>query len=710
MAENEIGIVDSGTYYTPESSKMRRRLAEAMLKAGMETSPIRSHWQGLARIAQAMLGGYTAHKLEREEKQGQKALGDLTAGRYGLGPSLSTSPESSQPPSIPNSALGDMPANAPADKIALGRKIVEELKRLDPTLTDTQAAAVAANMVWEGGGKTDLVNAGDNWRNSPRSPHSVGLGQWNDRAPALIKYARQQGIDIPEGNLLDARYMQDVIKRIPLETQLGFALSEWQGPEGRAYAMLRAAPDDMAAALKGAISYHRPRGWTWSNPAAGHGFQGRAGIAKQLIEDLGRNPLQPVKVAQAPGAVTDGQPLVPPPGIVLEPGAASEASAAAAPAPAMPSVAPAAAATTAPAAPQMAAPPSVLGEVGTPVLSQQEALAEAWKSLGPRGALVQTMLRSPDPRIRGAAEAEIKGALGRVMAAQPPIEPKKQAELAYTLSQIRENEAELPKKQAEARKATVEALAAERDMKPSKEELALRLQGMVENLAQVPHEYGRQATERAVGPYSGANITENEGGYVGSVINAIPTAIAKMRGELAALYQGGANPSEVRRRIEGDTQALVNLMKPYLRVKGEGAQSNYELQQLQSAIGQVVQARTVEEYNRGVEDLRHRLTGMIGVEVPAAREQKRSGAGPAYAEEVTTGAEAAVDTLPAGLKSAAERALWMTLGVPARPEQPKAAPSDMTEVQKLLMERMIAKGTDPAVARDIVMNMLKGGQ
>ena len=64
--------VDSGSF-TPESLKLRRRLAEAMMKQGMDASPIGSPWQGLARIAQAMIGGWQLGELERKEKGQQEA-------------------------------------------------------------------------------------------------------------------------------------------------------------------------------------------------------------------------------------------------------------------------------------------------------------------------------------------------------------------------------------------------------------------------------------------------------------------------------------------------------------------------------------------------------------------------------------------------------------------------------------------------------------
>ena len=43
---------------TSDINSMRNRLAAAQLQAGMDTSPIRSKWQGVARLADALMGGW----------------------------------------------------------------------------------------------------------------------------------------------------------------------------------------------------------------------------------------------------------------------------------------------------------------------------------------------------------------------------------------------------------------------------------------------------------------------------------------------------------------------------------------------------------------------------------------------------------------------------------------------------------------------------
>jgi hypothetical protein len=215
------------------------------------------------------------------------------------------------------------------NRIKLGQEIYQYF--LSKGMAPHQAAAIAGNMAWEGGGRTDLVNPGDNWRNSPRAPHSIGIAQWNDRSPALINFARQQGIDIPDGDLRDARYAQDVIRRIPLKTQLDFTWQEMQGSEGRALRNITSA-QDLTTANAGAIGYHRPAGWTSGNPYAGHGFQGRLSLANQIMRAEPAAPAEPAKppawlgegdTTEAPAAAPIQVAAAPPPGIVAGEPAAS---------------------------------------------------------------------------------------------------------------------------------------------------------------------------------------------------------------------------------------------------------------------------------------------------------------------------------------------------------------------------------------------------
>lgn len=165
-------------------------------------------------------------------------------------------------------------------RLAFGQKVFDYFT--SKGLRPHEAAAIAGNMAWEGGGRTDLVNVGDNPR-FPSAPHSYGISQWNgDRLTGLINYARSQGADIPAGSLADPNYLRAISSKLPLETQLGYVWNEMQGPEKRAFGGISGAPD-LRAATAGAIGYHRPAGWSLANPEAGHGFAGRYDLAGKIL-------------------------------------------------------------------------------------------------------------------------------------------------------------------------------------------------------------------------------------------------------------------------------------------------------------------------------------------------------------------------------------------------------------------------------------------
>lgn len=172
-------------------------------------------------------------------------------------------------------------------------------------LPDHQAAALAGNMAWESGGHPDTINPGDNYRGAPTAPHSFGIAQWNgDRLARLVEYARSRGADIPAGDLRDQGYMRSVASKIPVGTQLEYAWQEMQGPEARAYRATQGGTD-LRSATAGAISYHRPAGWSWGNPTAGHGFDNRFRLADAILRQGGgeNTPPAPEIASVAPASM-----------------------------------------------------------------------------------------------------------------------------------------------------------------------------------------------------------------------------------------------------------------------------------------------------------------------------------------------------------------------------------------------------------------------
>lgn len=64
---------------TPDSIARKRKMAEAMLQSGMDTSPVASPWQGAARMAQALVGGLSQRKADKQEAEGKKSAKDALA-------------------------------------------------------------------------------------------------------------------------------------------------------------------------------------------------------------------------------------------------------------------------------------------------------------------------------------------------------------------------------------------------------------------------------------------------------------------------------------------------------------------------------------------------------------------------------------------------------------------------------------------------------
>lgn len=91
MAEGNFLWGSGGEKQDP--NERRRRIAEAMMKSGMDATPIQSWTQGAARVAQALIGGWQAGDLDTKEKSGQaeadRQFAQLTgAGAQPAAPSM----------------------------------------------------------------------------------------------------------------------------------------------------------------------------------------------------------------------------------------------------------------------------------------------------------------------------------------------------------------------------------------------------------------------------------------------------------------------------------------------------------------------------------------------------------------------------------------------------------------------------------------------
>lgn len=91
-----------GSGGSKDSPSSRRKLADALLKSGMDFSPVQ-HWtQGLARMAQALVGGYESGQIGKEEKASNEAIANALAGTLGG----SSAPAAAAPAAAPSMAGG----------------------------------------------------------------------------------------------------------------------------------------------------------------------------------------------------------------------------------------------------------------------------------------------------------------------------------------------------------------------------------------------------------------------------------------------------------------------------------------------------------------------------------------------------------------------------------------------------------------------------
>ncbi len=72
MAEQQEPLYGPNLAVSPTSLAYRRQLAMELMKQGLSSEPIRSPWQGVGRIVQALVGGYESSKEDKEEKEARR--------------------------------------------------------------------------------------------------------------------------------------------------------------------------------------------------------------------------------------------------------------------------------------------------------------------------------------------------------------------------------------------------------------------------------------------------------------------------------------------------------------------------------------------------------------------------------------------------------------------------------------------------------------
>lgn len=67
--DNNLAYTIAGIGRKRDPYAERRSMAQRLLAQGMDTSPVQSPWQGAARLAQALMGGFDSYAADRDEKK-----------------------------------------------------------------------------------------------------------------------------------------------------------------------------------------------------------------------------------------------------------------------------------------------------------------------------------------------------------------------------------------------------------------------------------------------------------------------------------------------------------------------------------------------------------------------------------------------------------------------------------------------------------------
>lgn len=225
-----------GTAKTPDQVARDRQLAAALLGGSIDTSPVESWTQGLARVADAAVGAYGNWRANEAETAGRQGFQQRWDDVFGGGQTASANPVAAvlSPHHTATDAvngLASVPSGETAGYIRQGL--------INRGLPDHVADAFLMNFQDESG-----LNPGVNEAEPlvPGSRGGYGLYQLTGpRRTAYEAYAAQQGVD-PSN----------------IDAQLDFMMSELAGPEANAYQAIMAAPDAGSAAAAIVNDFLRP--------------------------------------------------------------------------------------------------------------------------------------------------------------------------------------------------------------------------------------------------------------------------------------------------------------------------------------------------------------------------------------------------------------------------------------------------------------------
>jgi spore germination cell wall hydrolase CwlJ-like protein len=204
---------DGGAQLTPEQIAARRKAADALIASGTDATPIRSGWQGVARVAQALSGAMDSRSADSAElanvETNKKLIADALAAYQGGGSPAAAAPTPVVPATAPVAAAPaavdtsgkiyrndePSPLDPPsgADRDALIRTVYGEAGN-EPALGQQAVASVIRNRAVDGsyGGDTPsaVVKAPfqfEPWNGGPAKDRMLALSPDDPKYAAIAK-------------------------------------------------------------------------------------------------------------------------------------------------------------------------------------------------------------------------------------------------------------------------------------------------------------------------------------------------------------------------------------------------------------------------------------------------------------------------------------------------------------------------------------------
>lgn len=197
-----------------------------------------------------------------------------------------------------------------------------------------------------------------------------------------------------------------------------------------------------------------------------------------------------------------------------------------------------------------------------------------------------------------------------------------------------------PKSESEARGKTSAAKQAEA---ANLAKVGKQFSGGIDILERLPQDFGKEAFERSIGPWQATTgqTEDPQSGIFGTgvSVNSIGQNLARGWAEVQQTLFGGAEPTEVRDRVETQMKNLAAVMKPLVRKEGEGAWSDKDQENLEKQIGSLTRSRSMDEYYRRIEDIRETTSKVFLMDEAPRRAQQPRFDAPARADQQKTSAE-----------------------------------------------------------------------